>query len=122
MAKWGRIDSLICNAAVNPYFGSLLEVPDDAFDKVVDVNVKANIRMVAMVAPQMKERRDGTIAIVSSVGGLRRDAKLGASRISKPAPIPLVRSLPPELGQYKRPPTRAAQPPLPTAYARPLWS
>src|SRR3546814_1680175 len=100
MAKWGRIDSLICNAAVNPYFGSLLEVPDDAFDKVVDVNVKANIRMVAMVAPQMKERRDGTIVIVSSVGGLRGDAKLGAYGISKAADIQLVRSLTAELGPY----------------------
>src|SRR3546814_13300249 len=59
MAKWGRIDSLICNAAVNPYFGSLLEVPDDAFDKVVDVNAKAHIRMWPLSARPTKKRRSG---------------------------------------------------------------
>ena len=121
MAKWGRIDSLVCNAAVNPYFGSLLEIPDEAFDKVIDVNVKANIRLVGMVAPQMKERRDGTIIIVSSVGGLRGDAKLGSYGISKAADIQLVRSLTAELAPYNIRSNCVAPAIVKTDFARALW-
>src|ERR1700735_4608860 len=33
--EWGRIDVLVCNAAVNPYYGPLLNIPDEAFDKIM---------------------------------------------------------------------------------------
>ncbi|WP_341898047.1 SDR family NAD(P)-dependent oxidoreductase, partial [Ferrovibrio terrae] len=68
--QWGRIDVLVCNAAVNPYFGPSKDIPDDAFDKVMDVNIKSNHWLCNMVAPGMAERGHGAIIIISSVGGL----------------------------------------------------
>src|SRR3546814_18613038 len=69
----------------------------------------------------MKGRRDGTIVIVSSVGGLRGDAKLGAYGISKAADIQLVRSLTAELGPYNIRSNCVAPAIVKTDFARALW-
>ena len=97
---YGQIDILVCNAAVNPHFGSALEIPDSAFDKVMDVNIKSNHWLVQMVAPGMTERKDGAIIIVSSIGGLRGSETLGAYCISKAADMQMVRNLSMELGPH----------------------
>lgn len=57
--KLGKIDILICNAAVNPYYGSMQDLPDEAFDKILGVNIKSNHWLVNMVLPEMRERKDG---------------------------------------------------------------
>src|SRR5688572_6106243 len=41
LAHWGRIDIVVCNAASNPVFGPLIEVSDEAFDKIMLTNVKS---------------------------------------------------------------------------------
>ena len=74
----GKIDILVCNAAVNPFFGSSKDIPDDAFDKIMSSNVKSNHWLCNMVIPQMVERKDGSIIIISSIGGLRGSSVLGA--------------------------------------------
>ena len=50
-AQLGGIDVLVCNAAVNPYYGSMTELPDSAFDKILDVNIKSNHWLVNLVLP-----------------------------------------------------------------------
>ena len=97
---YGQIDILVCNAAVNPHFGSALEIPDSAFEKVMDVNIKSNHWLIQMVAPEMMERNDGAIIIVSSIGGLRGSETLGAYCISKAADMQMVRNLSMELGAH----------------------
>ena len=64
---FGKIDILVCNAASNPFYGSQLDITDDAFRKILDNNIIANNWMIKMVVPEMKERKDGAI-IVSSLG------------------------------------------------------
>ena len=76
--RWGKVDSLVCNAAVNPFYGSAADIPDDAFDKIMSSNVKSNHWLCNMVLPQMIERKDGNITIVSSIGGLKGSPVLGA--------------------------------------------
>ena len=95
---YGRIDILVCNAAVNPHYGSFQSIPDSAFEKVMDVNIKANMWLIQMVAPEMQERKDGAIIIVSSIGGLRGSTVLGAYAISKAADMQIARNLASELG------------------------
>src|SRR5579859_2423665 len=68
---FGKIDIMVCNAASNPYYGSQLDISDEAFGKILSNNIVANNWMIAMVAPEMKQRKDGAIIIVSSIGGLR---------------------------------------------------
>ena len=68
---YGKVDILVCNAAVNPYYGPLLDIKDEAFDKIMGSNVKSNIWLCALAIPQMAERGNGSVVIISSIGGLR---------------------------------------------------
>src|SRR5690242_18800992 len=73
---FGQIDILVCNAAVNPYYGPLAEISDEAFDRIMASNIKSNLWLCSMVMPEMAKRKDGSMIIVSSIGGLRgRDRK-----------------------------------------------
>ena len=86
----GPIDVLVCNAASNPYYGPMTGLGDDAFRKILDNNVLANHWLIQMCLPGMIERKDGAIIVISSIGGLRGSATLGASAISKAADLALV--------------------------------
>src|SRR5262249_22843541 len=68
---YGRIDCLICNAAVNPYYGLLSQIPDEIFTKIIDSNVRSNLWLCNLTIPEMAQRRDGSVIIVSSITGLR---------------------------------------------------
>ena len=95
---YGKVDILVCNAAVNPYYGPLLDIKDEAFDKIMGSNVKSNIWLCAQAIPQMAERGNGSVVIVSSIGGLRGSTVIGAYGISKAADFSLARSLAGEWG------------------------
>jgi len=120
-AKLGPIDILVCNAAVNPFYGSAMDIPDSAFDKIMATNIKSNHWLCNMVLPEMIEREDGCIIIVSSVGGLKGNTTLGAYNISKAADMQMVRNLAAEFGP-KNVRVNAISPGLiRTNFARALW-
>ncbi|MEM7466338.1 MAG: SDR family oxidoreductase [Pseudomonadota bacterium] len=118
---FGQIDVLICNAAVNPYFGPMKDMPDDAFDKILSVNIKSNHWLAQMVLPEMVARKDGVIIVVSSVGGLRGHATLGGYCISKAADIQLVRNLATEYGPHNVRVNAISPGLIKTDFARALW-
>jgi len=117
----GKIDILVGNAAVNPHYGSALEIPDDAFEKVMDVNIRSNHWLIQMVAPEMRERKDGSIIIVSSIGGLRGSNVIGAYCISKAADMQLARNYAGELGPDNIRVNCIAPGLVKTDFARALW-
>ena len=96
--RLGAIDILVGNAGVNPFFGPMSEISDEAYDKIMSTNVKANHWLVQMVAPDMIERGSGSIMITSSTGAFAPSPVLGTYNISKLAVIALVRNLAGELG------------------------
>ena len=120
-AKLGGIDILVCNAAVNPFYGPMAELPDDAFEKVLSTNIQSNHWLAQMVLPQMKEKRDGAIIIISSVGGLRGSDTLGAYCISKAADVQLARNLAVENGPYNIRVNAISPGLVRTDFARALW-
>jgi len=119
--KWGRIDILICNAALNPYFGPQMEIPDEAFDKIMGANVRSNHWLCQLVLPEMVERKDGSIIIVSSVGGLRGSPVLGAYCISKAADFQLARNIAVEYGPLNIRANCIAPGLIKTYFAKALW-
>ncbi len=121
MAEWGRIDILVCNAAVNPYYGPLLGISDEAFDKIMASNVRSNLWLCAMVMPQMGEREDGAVIVVSSIAGLKGNTALGAYGISKAADMQLVRNLAVEWGPRNVRVNALAPAIIRTDFARKLW-
>jgi NAD(P)-dependent dehydrogenase (short-subunit alcohol dehydrogenase family) len=119
--KWGRIDTLVCNAAVNPFFGSSAEIPDDAFDKIMGVNIKSNMWLSNMVLPDMVAQKEGTITIVSSIGGIKGSAMLGAYCLSKAADFQMARNLAVEYGAHNIRANCIAPGLIKTKFARALW-
>lgn len=117
----GQIDVLVCNAAVNPFYGSMRELPDSAFEKILHTNIIANHWLAQLVLPEMVERRDGSIIIVSSVGGLKGSAELGAYCISKAADVQLVRNLAVENGPHNVRVNAISPGLIRTDFARALW-
>jgi NAD(P)-dependent dehydrogenase (short-subunit alcohol dehydrogenase family) len=121
VAEWGRIDVLVCNAAVNPYFGPLLSITDEAFDKIMASNVRSNVWLCSMVIPQMAERKDGSVIVISSIAGLKGNTHLGAYGISKAADLQLVRNLAVEWGPRNVRVNAIAPAIIRTEFARKLW-
>jgi NAD(P)-dependent dehydrogenase (short-subunit alcohol dehydrogenase family) len=118
---FGKIDILVCNAASNPFYGSQLDIGDDAFSKILSNNIIANNWMIQMVAPEMKARKDGAIIIVSSIGGLRGSEVIGAYCISKAADMQLARNLARELGPSNIRVNCIAPGLVKTDFAKALW-
>ena len=118
---FGQIDILVCNAASNPYYGSQLEISDEAFSKILSNNIIANNWMIQMVAPEMKARMDGSIIVISSIGGLRGTEVIGAYAISKAADMQLARNLARELGPFNIRINCVAPGLVKTDFAKALW-
>jgi NAD(P)-dependent dehydrogenase (short-subunit alcohol dehydrogenase family) len=121
LAHYGRIDILVCNAAVNPVFGPLAQLSDEAFDKIMGANVKSNIWLANLVIPGMAARGGGAVVIISSIGGLRGSDMLGAYGISKAADFALARALAVEWGPRNVRVNCVAPGLVKTDFARALW-
>ena len=117
----GKIDILVCNAASNPFYGSMSELPDEAFQKILQNNVISNHWLANLVLPDMAERKSGTIIIVSSIGGLKGTDKLGAYAISKAADMQLARNLSIEWGSKNITVNCIAPGLIKTDFAKALW-
>jgi len=118
---FGRIDVLVCNAASNPYYGPQAGIADDQFRKILDNNIISNHWLINMVVPEMKERRDGSVVIVSSIGGLRGSTVIGAYCISKAADMQLARNLAHEYGRDNIRVNCIAPGLIKTDFAKALW-
>ena len=98
--KYNSIDILVSNAGTNPAFGPLEKLNDDAFDKVLDVNLKSSIWLVNEASPHLKKNKTSSIIIMSSISALIGTKDIGAYGISKAAEVSLVKNLAVELGPY----------------------
>ena len=98
ISKLGSITTLVCNAGVNSFFGSMSKIDDESYDKTMDTNVKSNHWLINMVSPSMKEAGGGSIMITSSIAAFHASETLGTYSISKLAVLGLVRNYASELG------------------------
>lgn len=119
--QYGAPDILVCNAAVNPSYGPLAELTDEAFDKIMGSNVRSNLWLCNRVIPAMKEKQDGSIVIISSIAGMRGNSVIGAYGISKAADFALARNLAVEHGPDNVRVNCIAPGLVKTDFARALW-
>ena len=117
----GPIDILVCNAASNPYYGSMDGIEDDQFRKVLDNNILSNHWLMQLALPDMREKKDGAIIVISSIGGLRGSTTIGAYNVSKAADFQLVRNYAVENGQHGVRINAIAPGLVKTDFARALW-
>ncbi len=117
----GPIDILVCNAGINPFYGSMSDIPDWAFDKILGSNVRSNHWLCQMVAPDMAEKGAGSIIITSSTGAFAASDVLGTYGISKIADLGLMRNLALELGPKGIRVNAICPGTIKTDFARVLW-
>src|SRR6478609_11609656 len=117
----GPVDILVCNAASNPYYGPNEKLPDDVFMKVMQNNILSNMWLINLCLPDMRAKKDGSIMIVSSIGGVRASTVIGAYCISKAADMQLARNLAAELGPDNIRVNTIAPGLVRTDFARALW-
>jgi len=118
---YGTIDVLVCNAAVNPYFGPTLNVPDDALDKILGSNVRSNVWLCNMVLPTMAKAGGGSVIILSSIASIKGSKMLGAYALSKAADSQLARNLAVEWGSKNIRVNAIAPGVIKTYFARALY-
>ena len=119
--SFGKIDIVVCNAASNPYYGPMSGISDDAFTKILHNNIISNHWLIQMCAPQMRERKDGAVIIVSSIGGLRASPVIGSYNISKAADFQLALNLAAEFGADNIRVNCIAPGLIKTDFAKALW-
>lgn len=119
--NYGGIDVLVCNAAVNPYFGATHEMPDDAWDRVMGCNIRSNFWLTNMVVPDMAKRGGGAVIIISSIGGFLGSDVIGAYAISKAADLQMARNIAVEWGGKNIRANCIAPGLIRTDFARALW-
>ncbi|MBC7993386.1 MAG: SDR family oxidoreductase [Rhizobacter sp.] len=117
----GKVDIVVCNAASNPYYGPMAGIEDDQFLKILQNNVIANHWLINFAVPQMIERKDGAVIIVSSIGGLRGSPVIGAYNVSKAADFQLARNLAVEYGPHNVRVNCIAPGLIKTDFAKALW-
>ena len=120
-SRLGPIDILIANAGVNPFYGPMSAIPDSAFDKIMNTNVRSNHWLCQMVAPDMVEKGRGSMMITASTGAFSASAMLGTYSISKLADIALVRNLALEYGPAGVRVNAICPGVIKTDFARALW-
>jgi dehydrogenase/reductase SDR family member 4 len=98
VTAYGGVDIVVNNAATNPVFGPVLHTEEAAFDKIMDVNVKAAFELGKMVYPIMQQRGGGSIINISSIGGLMPEPGLGIYSVSKAALVMLTKVMAKEWG------------------------
>ncbi len=120
-AAFGKIDILVCNAAINPHAGPLSEVTDSIFDKVMASNVRSNLWLANLTVPEMAARGDGAVIIISSIAGMRGSGSIGMYGISKAADFQLARQLAVEWGPKNIRVNAIAPGLVRTDFAKYLW-
>ena len=126
VAKWGRLDVVVANAAANPHYGPLTGISDDAFDKIIANNLKSVLWLAGMTLPLMaaraeREKGGGSFILVGSIGGILANTVIGAYGISKAAGHHLVRNLAAEWGPKNVRVNAIAPGLVKTEFARALW-
>ena len=119
--KYGRLDCMVSNAAVNPYFGPMTGLEDEAFDKLMNSNVRSSLWLAKLSKPHMEKAGGGSIIIISSIAGIRAGGNLGGYAVSKAADFGLARALATEWGADNIRINCIAPGLVKTDFARALW-
>ncbi len=122
MEAYGRIDVLVNNAAINPFYGPLEAAEEEVFDKIMNVNVKAPWLLSNLALPHMKGTGGGSIINIASVEGIHPGFRLGLYSITKSALIMLTKNQAKEWGKHGIRSNVVCPGLIKTKFSESLWS
>jgi NAD(P)-dependent dehydrogenase (short-subunit alcohol dehydrogenase family) len=100
LRKFGKIDTLVNNAAINPPLKTILEDTLDDWRRTNQINLEAVYMGSKLVAPHMAERREGRIISIASIQGFAASGGAGSYNAAKGGIIALTKSMAVELGPH----------------------
>ena len=121
VARYGRLDILVNNAATNPHFGTILEADDSYWRKTIEVNLMGNVWLTQAAVKQMRVSEGGKIINVASIVGLTPGRYQGIYSLTKAGVISLTKTLATELGPDNIQVNAIAPGLVKTKFARTLW-
>lgn len=95
-ADFGRVDVLVNNAGITRDM-LIMQMSEDDYDKVLDINLKGQFNLIRHISPMMLRQRSGRIINISSVAGLIGNAGQTNYATSKAGTIGLTKSVAREL-------------------------
>lgn len=99
VARFGKVDVLVNNAATNPFFGPMMNIDWGAWEKTFEVNVKGYFAATRAVVKHIQARKGkGSIVNTASVAGLMAMPLQGVYGMTKAAVISMTKTLSIELG------------------------
>lgn len=122
VALYGTIDILVNNAAANPAFGPIHETSLEAFDKIMNVNVKAPFELCRLCYPYLRKSSGASVINISSIGGLSPEEGLGIYSVSKAALISLTKVFAKEWGASEIRVNAICPGLIKTKFSEALWS
>lgn len=93
LEKFGRIDTLVCNAAILPFIGPSAQTPPDQFSRLMEGNIQNTFRLCHLVLPGMRARKSGCVIIIGSVSGINAAVMEMAYGVSKAAQSHMAKCL-----------------------------
>ena len=122
VAKYGQLDILVNNAASSPVFGPVHETSTEAFDKIMNVNLKAPFELSKLCWPHLRKSSNASVINISSIGAISMEHGLGIYSVSKAALISMTKVLAKEWGESKIRVNAICPGLIETKFSEPLWS
>lgn len=120
--KWGQIDILVNNAATNPVFGPVHNTSLEAYDKIMDVNLKAPFQLMKLCYPFLQASAGASVINISSIGGISPEPGLGIYSVSKAALISMTKVFAKEWGDDNIRVNAICPGLIKTKFSEALWS
>ncbi|XP_021895172.1 short-chain dehydrogenase/reductase SDRA-like [Carica papaya] len=89
LKKYGKIDVVVCNAAVNPSVGTILQMQESAVDKLWEINVKSSVLLLRDAVPHMN--KGSSIVFIASIAAFAPKSPLALYGVSKTALLGLTK-------------------------------
>ena len=121
LEKFGTIDILVNNAAIN-IMRPLIELREDGWDKVMNVDLKGYYLCSQAGAKVMMEKKSGNIINMTSTGAVKAAAGLGAYSIAKAGVVMLTQILAVELAHYNIRVNAIGPSLVRTGFSEPMWA
>ncbi|PZX49632.1 SDR family NAD(P)-dependent oxidoreductase [Algoriphagus chordae] len=118
----GQLDVLVNNAATSPVFGPVHETSSEAYDKIMNVNLKAPFELSKLCWPHLRKSSNPAVINISSIGGVSPEPGLGIYSVSKAALISMTKVLAKEWGEAKIRVNVICPGLIQTKFSEPLWS
>lgn len=122
ISRFGQLDILVNNVGINPHYLKIQDLGVEAFDTLMNVNVKAPFVLSNLCLPYLRQSSNASIINIGAIEGLKPEPKLALYGVSKAALIALTKAFAKEWGDYRIRVNVICPGLIKTSFSEVLWS